>query len=44
MSKGAIYKFKCNKVLFNICCQDEIFLPDMLFFPLKFKKVDIFLL
>ena len=28
--KGAIEKFECKKVLFNICCQDEVFLPDML--------------
>ena len=30
MLKGAIEKFECKKVRINICCQDEVFLPDML--------------
>ena len=30
MPNCAISKFECKKVLFNICCQDEVFLPDML--------------
>ena len=30
MPMGAIEKFEYKKVLFNICCQDEVFLPDML--------------
>ena len=30
MPKGAILKFECKKVLFNICCQDEVFFPDIL--------------
>ena len=41
MPKGAIWKFECKKVLFNICCQDEVFLPRLTFFPLMLKKVDL---
>ena len=30
MPEGTNYKFECKKVIFNICCQDEVFLPDIL--------------
>ena len=36
-------KSACKKVLFNICCQDEVFLPDMLSSH-SVKKVHMFLL
>ena len=29
-SEGSNLKFECKKFLFNICCQDEVFFPDML--------------
>ena len=40
-AQGCHLKVKCKKVLFNICCQDEVFLPRHTFFPLMLKKVDM---
>ena len=39
MPKGAIERFELKKVLFNICCQDEVFLPDILVHKNVRKKV-----
>ena len=39
--KGSVSKFECKKVLFNICCQVEVFLPRRTFFPHRLKEVDL---
>ena len=41
MPKVATEKSECKKVLFDICCQGEVFLPRRTFFPLRLKKVDL---